>query len=106
MSPTPAICFDNSGTLCETVVRETAHTDDDVWRRPVPDVPLEAGRAALLSLDHGGVDCLDRDGSLGAALRDADVPLHLALSNTDIDTEQAAAVVRGASEIPLSLIHI
>lgn len=94
------VCFDNSGTLSSNVSRGTLHDPEATWALSVPNAPVQRGRLALCSLDHGSIRCLDRDGSLGKALTDADANLHLTLANCDVDSDVAATAVRRERDLP------
>lgn len=97
------VAFDNTGTLSRSVLEVTTVREDADFDAPVPEVS-STRPAALVSValdDYGPFAAPD---PLGRVVAVEGVPVHLALSNVDVDLAAARAAVEAECEVPASVV--
>lgn len=94
-----AVAFDNTGTLSAVEAEVIPVADDPRFQRRVPDID-PAVRAALVSVDGVHQGAFRSDDTISAVVERADLPVHVALSNTDTDDDEARRAVLADGRVP------
>lgn len=92
--PSGVVALDNSGTLSLTasVSRSLRPTPPELGR-PVPEIPPDRARVALLSLDCDRLDAFTDGARLAGVVADNELSTHLALSNAAVTPAEARAAL-------------
>ncbi|MFB6112405.1 MAG: HAD family hydrolase [Halobacteriaceae archaeon] len=95
----PVVAFDNTGTLSEVVTSVGRLSESSIFDAPVPEIP-SAHPVALVGLAVRDHSCFETEETLAAVVEAAEIDVHLALANVEVDDTAVRSALLADTEAP------